>query len=419
MHRNESLLIAASYFWSDTLNAFAFGHGPASPTLADVAMLTGLDISSADSTHFFDTAPSAKVETRAIGGWSGYIQKYRGKGSVTIKEQTTFLNMWLDKFVFCGRSAGPTSVYLSAAERLANGGRFPLGRYLLGAAYHLLHQVAQKLLLGQSIGNLGGPWWFVNMWLNLHLHKRLNFNLFTQRFPRDIAENHVLGEEESATRAPLNFGEAVIVLPGSGGNPDQIGRFFQTLYEGLTRDERPWLAYDDPDSMLPLTFNPFDEALDRDNEVMMAIVTPRIIPVNFFGSTKTSPQTYEFYNPSALARQLAFGQLPIALPYADVIKPRETINNLLEWTRAAQLPPNADIDVDLSEWVPAAFITQAYKLWWAEWKEHLFCRSALSYRGMIDSEYEVPDDTVSNSNQRFIFSILPPSAAYPCIPFAG
>jgi len=41
--------------------------------------------------------------------------------------------------------------------------------------------------------------------------------------------------------------------------------------------------------MLPLVFNPFDEALDRDNEVMMAIVTPRAIPVNFFGSGKTSP----------------------------------------------------------------------------------------------------------------------------------
>jgi len=199
------------------------------------------------------------------------------------------------------------------------------------------------------------------MWLNLHLHKRLEFNLFTQRFPRDISENHVLGEEELATRAPLNFGEAVIVLPGSGGNPDQVGRFFQTLYEDLARDERAWLAYDDPDSMLPLVFNPFDEALDRDNEVMMAMVTPRAIPVNFFGSGKTSPQTYEFYNPSALACQLAFGQLPIALCYTDVIKPRETINNLLEWIQVGQLPSSADTDVDLSEWVPAAFITQAYK----------------------------------------------------------
>jgi len=73
MERNESLLIAASYFWSDTLNAFVFGHGPASPTLVDVLMITGLDISTADTTHLFATKPSAKVETRVIGGWSGYI----------------------------------------------------------------------------------------------------------------------------------------------------------------------------------------------------------------------------------------------------------------------------------------------------------------------------------------------------------
>jgi len=130
--------------------------------------------------------------------------------------------MWLDKFVFCGQSAGPTSVYLSAAERLANGGRFPLGRYLLGSAYHLLHQVTQKLLLGQPIGNLGGPWWFINMWLGLNMHKRLEFNLFAQCFPRDIAEDYELGEEESATRSPLNFCEAAIVLPGTGGNADQF-----------------------------------------------------------------------------------------------------------------------------------------------------------------------------------------------------
>ena len=87
MHRNESLLIAASYFWSDTLNAFVFGHGPASPTLADVLMLTGLDVSTTDSSHIFDTTPSAKMETRSIGGWSGYIQKYRRTGPVNIKSK--------------------------------------------------------------------------------------------------------------------------------------------------------------------------------------------------------------------------------------------------------------------------------------------------------------------------------------------
>ena len=50
MARNESILIAASYFWSDTLNAFLFGHGLMMPTLADVVMLTGLNIYASHST---------------------------------------------------------------------------------------------------------------------------------------------------------------------------------------------------------------------------------------------------------------------------------------------------------------------------------------------------------------------------------
>jgi len=73
MERNESLLIAASYFSSDSLNAFLFGHGPASPTLADVLMLTGLEIATADDSHLFDSKPERKVETHNISGWSGYI----------------------------------------------------------------------------------------------------------------------------------------------------------------------------------------------------------------------------------------------------------------------------------------------------------------------------------------------------------
>jgi hypothetical protein len=63
------------------------------------------------------------------------------------------------------------------------------------------------------------------MWLNVHLHKRLRFDLFAQRFPRDIAEDHELADEESATHPPLNYGEAAIVLPSTGGNEDQVSDF--------------------------------------------------------------------------------------------------------------------------------------------------------------------------------------------------
>jgi len=109
----------------------------------------------------------------------------------------------------------------------------------------------------------------------------------------------------------------------------------------------------------------------------MAIITPWTIPVNTFGSEKNTSATYEFYNPSALARQLAFGQLPIKLCYVDVIKPWETITSGLDWIRIAQLPPDTDTtDVDLSTWVPASFISESHKSWWQEWKGQLFAASA-------------------------------------------
>jgi hypothetical protein len=46
LEKNENLLKTISYFWSDALNCFLFGHGPMSPTLLDVVMITGFDISS-------------------------------------------------------------------------------------------------------------------------------------------------------------------------------------------------------------------------------------------------------------------------------------------------------------------------------------------------------------------------------------
>jgi hypothetical protein len=44
MKKNKPLLIVASYFWSDAINGFIFGHGLMTITLADIFMLTGLNI---------------------------------------------------------------------------------------------------------------------------------------------------------------------------------------------------------------------------------------------------------------------------------------------------------------------------------------------------------------------------------------
>ncbi|KAK1668666.1 hypothetical protein QYE76_056825 [Lolium multiflorum] len=50
--KNENILKTIGYFWSDALNCFMFGHGPMTPTLLDVAMITGLDIASPSPSAF-------------------------------------------------------------------------------------------------------------------------------------------------------------------------------------------------------------------------------------------------------------------------------------------------------------------------------------------------------------------------------
>ena len=47
--------------------------------------------------------------------------------------------------------------------------------------------------------------------------------------------------------------------------------------------------------------------------------------------------TYEFYNPSFVARQFGFGQLPPQLFFKDILRPREDISEVLEVSRVFQL----------------------------------------------------------------------------------
>jgi hypothetical protein len=73
--KNEDLLIAASHFWSNGVNAFLFGHGPMSPTLVDVYMITGLDITGSVYPHKYEGSSRQKgVKTRV--GYKRYIQKH-------------------------------------------------------------------------------------------------------------------------------------------------------------------------------------------------------------------------------------------------------------------------------------------------------------------------------------------------------
>jgi len=194
--RNELMLISASFFWSDAINAFMFGRGPKKPTLLDVMMLTGLNIHARDRPFLLLEKTTFKIETKSIGGWKGYISKNMKTGSVSAREHTVFLNMWLEKFIFCGKAVGPTNNNHKLAEALADGNLVPLGKHLFGAVYHFLYQVSVRLRNDQPITNLGGPWWFIQLWLHMYMHKTMVVDLSEMKFPSEEFSE----EEDTITR---------------------------------------------------------------------------------------------------------------------------------------------------------------------------------------------------------------------------
>lgn len=127
------------------------------PSLADVHMLTGLKIIGSPNPSIVLVKPHSKLSTRC--GWTQYIKEHQSqKKSIAEKERVAFLNMWLDKFLFCGSSCGPTVNYLGLAEKLYEGIDYPLGKILLGSLYHMLNQISQHLMKGENVPTITGPW---------------------------------------------------------------------------------------------------------------------------------------------------------------------------------------------------------------------------------------------------------------------
>jgi hypothetical protein len=136
--KNENLLIAACHFWSNGANAFLFCHGPMSPTLADVYMITVLGVTGTVYPHKHKGS-SRQTGVKTGVGYKKYIQNYMSDGPLSEVEYRAFLNMWLCRFIFCGKDNEPTLNHIVMAENLAAGTTIPLGKYLLGSVYHMLH----------------------------------------------------------------------------------------------------------------------------------------------------------------------------------------------------------------------------------------------------------------------------------------
>jgi hypothetical protein len=74
LEKNENLLKTIGYFWLDALNYFLFGHGPMTPTLMDVMMITSLEITSLSPSAFrLPEAPFKLSSKTECTNWGAYL----------------------------------------------------------------------------------------------------------------------------------------------------------------------------------------------------------------------------------------------------------------------------------------------------------------------------------------------------------
>jgi hypothetical protein len=124
------------------------------PTLLDVMMITGLDISSTCLFAYRLSKIPFKLSSKAeCTNWGVYLNQHlKSKGPVTEQEHTAFLNLWLEHFLFCGPSLAPTKNYLPLVYELAKDHTIGLGKLFLGEIYRYLHLMSLSLLSEKNLG---------------------------------------------------------------------------------------------------------------------------------------------------------------------------------------------------------------------------------------------------------------------------
>ena len=378
LEKDENLLKTIGYFWSDALNCFFFGHGLMTPTLMDVVMITGLDISSSSPSAFELANVPFKLSSKTdCTNWGSYMKEHaKTKGAVTEKEHTAFLNMWLEHFVFCGPSLAPTKNYLPLAYHLAKGGVIGLGKLFLGEVYRYLHLMTTNLLSNRKI-KTGGPWWFIQLWARLYFR-----NSFPD-FPI-LADSSFPDQADKPIRC-TSYGQALYGLPGSKLSPELAVAWFRVFFRGQSN---PFLLpYPESSSFEnPISFRLEDFSNDESTWVLFSImIRPCFLPVGMNTSNRIIKPGYESYQPVVAARQFGLGQVPPRFFIHHLTQSRADLPDALLSGKCYRLFDELTIPIPPS--LSLTFSSDGFDSWWSMWKVAIFRKALVPMLRQIDAEY--------------------------------
>jgi hypothetical protein len=172
---HTEMLVAALHFYENSTNTFHFECGMMTPTLFDVAAITGLRPigETYDPTQTGNNISFTPREST----FQKYITENRGvtDSEVSDIEHVAFLTLWLSHYIFCSSSLQVAKKFIPMAIQIHEGQQFGLGKLILASLYESIGTSCDSLkkVDDGSTFLAAGPFWLLQLWLNATFEKEM------------------------------------------------------------------------------------------------------------------------------------------------------------------------------------------------------------------------------------------------------
>ncbi|KAL5156645.1 hypothetical protein HKD37_15G041574 [Glycine soja] len=354
------MLIAAMHFFESSTNTFQFKCGMMTPTLLDVAALTGLRPSGEtyDPTKSSDNIKLVYKENT----FSKYIAEHKGsvEEEVSDEEHVAFLTLWLSHYVFCTKSLQVAKRFIPMALQIHEGQNFGLGRLLLAVLYESLGEACDDLKKSKDGSSflVSGPMWLLQLWLNATFEQEMGL-IIPQDYAEEVANRSIEGQR-ALRLTPKTFDQ----------NPQKLFLKYMKIFLSFDKflpQHAPFINRE----VGPAWFTDDFPAVDPDNEeevneIWSFYLNPQIL------SCRTGIQSNYLglvgYQPNLVSRQFGLSQIRPKSLFED---PRDVIRgaNLSEKTFKKFLKISLDENYDLHpfEFNHSHFCTMGFVTWWEKY----------------------------------------------------
>jgi hypothetical protein len=292
----------------------------------------------------------------------------------------TFLNFWLEHFIFCGPSLSPTKNYLCLAYELAKDATVGLDKLFLGEVYKYLHLMSLSLLSQKKL-KTGSPWWFIQLWAHLY------FQSYIPNFP--VLVDNSFPDQTGRRIRCTSYGQALYSLPGSKLNLKDALGWFKVFYRGLDNPLLfPYAASDSFGNSITFRLDSFTDD-DNTQHLYSIMIHPCFLLVSMSTSNRIIKLGYESYQSVIIAQQLGLGQVPPHFFLHHLEESSADLPDLVTSQKCYSLFD--DLHIPISVDLSFTFSINGFGTWWSMWKDHIFQKALGPMLQQIDAEYEASE----------------------------